>query len=187
CASFILAASCATSSKPSPPDEGELIASGARLFSEGRLDEAERAWSAIADPGIRSRYLSFLEAYSAFDAAASGAETTLSTSGPEAALTAVKESGYLPAPPMPIDLSSADPRGAKERLDRVGTAASRALVAQATEAERAADADLDSARSGSGKDPSASAGKALGGFEEAGRLYRGASGFMPQAEQNAKE
>lgn len=186
-ASSILAASCVIPSKPSSPNQGELIAAGARLFSEGRLDEAGRAWSALADPDVRSRYLSFLEAYSAFDAAASGAEKALSSSGPEAALAAVKAGGNLPAPPTPIDPGSADPRGAKERLDRIGTAASRALVAQASEAVRAADADLDSARSGNGKNPVASAGKALGGFEEAGRLYRGASSFMPQAEQDAKK
>lgn len=189
-ASIVLAASCA-SSKPSPPagpplSDDALVQKGARSFSEGRLSEAQAAWSAISDSNSRSLYLSYVLAYASCAESAADAEKALTLIGPEAAAAAVKRSPPLPAPP-PAVAADPDPLGAVERLQRVGEMSSRALVASASDAERAADADLDAARSGEGKDPQASAGKALGGFVEASRLYRGASGLVPQAEKDAEE
>ena len=148
-ATLILAASCATSSAPAAPpapaerpalSEAEIVAAGALLFSEGRISDAARAWSAIADPSARSRYVSFVNAYSAFDAYVAGAERTLAESGPEAAVTAVAASWPLPDPPAgSLEGSDADPRGAAARLALVGSEAAHALAAKAAEAERADD------------------------------------------------
>jgi hypothetical protein len=188
-ASFILAASCATASKPNPPavSEDAIVDAGIRYFAEGQLRKAENVWSTIADPAKRSLYLSFSRAYSAFDKAVAKAEKALSSSGPEAAIAAVKESGASPSPPEPIEASAADPLGARARLERVGSEAALALVARASDTERAADSDLENARSVKGKDQATSAGKAQGGFEEAVRLYHGAEGWAPDAEEDARK
>ncbi len=161
------------------------MAAGALLFSEGRIGDAARAWSAIADPAARSLYVSFASAYSAFEASVAVAERTLAESGPEAAVAAVAACGTPPDPPAGAS-DAGDPLGAAARLARVGSEAAIALVARATEAERAADADFDYARAGRGKDPATTAGKAQGGFEEAGRLYRDAQVWIPDADADAR-
>lgn len=188
--SIVLAASCATSSAPRPSTKAgddDTVAVGARLFSEGRISEAVKSWSGISDFARRSSYLSFARDYSDFDRSVAGVEKAWSSSGPEAAIAAVKGIGAPPSPPEPFKPGTSDPLGAKARLARVADEAALALVSRASAAERVADADLDFARSGKGGDPSARAGKALGGFEEAGRLYRGASGLMPQAAEDARK
>lgn len=194
-ASLILAASCVTASKPTPPNpppappgksEADIVADGATSFSEGRIDQAQGSWSAIPDSVRRDRYLAFAQNYLAFEESVAAAEKTLPSSGPEAAAAAVREAGPLPAPPEALPGLVPDPLGAAARLDRVGKDASIALVARATEAERAADADLAYARTGKDKDPAAIATKALEGFAEAGRLFYRAADWIPEAESDAR-
>lgn len=207
-AALVLAASCATASKPSspapqpspppaatapapaaaqasPPTEADLIAAGARAFTEDRVAEAAKAWAAILDPARRSLYVGFAEAYEAFDAAVTVTELTRAAAGPEAAIAAAATVGPPPTPPLPLEGDAADPRGAAARLERLRSEAAADLVARASEAERAADADLAYARSGVDKDPASVAASALGGFEEAGRLYRGASAYLAGADADA--
>jgi hypothetical protein len=188
--SLLLAASCATSSAPRPPakvSDEAIVAAGERLFSEGRLGEAEKAWSGISDLAKRAAYLSFVRDYSDFDRSVAGVEKAWPSSDPEAIIEAVKSLGTPPPPPAPVGAAAADPRGAQARLARIADEAALALVSRASATEKVADADLDFARTGKGGDPSALADKALGGFEEAGRLYRGASDLMPQAAEDAKK
>jgi hypothetical protein len=161
--------------------DAQIVADGLDSFVQGRIEEAGRLWSAIADPGENSRYQSFAKAYSAFDAAASAAEAALASLGPEAGLAAVAASGSPPEPPAPLAAGAADPLGGARRLESVGSQAAELLAARASEIERSADAELEYARSEKGGDPPASALRAQEGFAEAGRLYLGADPWLPEA------
>jgi hypothetical protein len=201
-ASAIIAASCVTSSEPlppapptqapppapaepPPPSEEDIIQEGVREFAKGDIAAAQRAWSTIPGAEARGLYLSYSQDYATFADAVAGAEKALSAKGPEAALEAVKGIGSGPTPPDAL-AEGADPLEAVARLDRVAAEAAGSLAARASEAERAADADLEYARAGKGKDPITSADKALQGFSEAGRLYRGSSEWIPESDTAAE-
>ena len=179
----------APSSKPATPpalSEENVINNGARLFSEGRIGEAEKIWSTLADPVTRYLYLSFSHAYSNFDQSVAEAEAILESAGPEAAITATKGIGSPPqSPKFPVGVA-ADPRDTAARLARVGTAAAAVLANRATEMENAADADIVYASSGKDKDPTATVETALAGFAEASRLFRGAANWIPDADSRAR-
>ena len=189
--SLVFALSCVTSkpSAPTPVGDDEIIRAGALLFAEGKITEAEIAWSGIPDSAKRSLYVSFAEAYAGYDAAVSKIERTLPEAGPEAALAAIAklgesgESGRLPAAPQGI--GTPDPRDTRARLARVGGEAGKALSGRAAEREKAADVELESARSGKAKESAVSAGKAAEGFAAAGKLFRDASEWMPEAASEA--
>ena len=181
-ASFILAASCATSSKPStaaPPDDGSLIEEGARLFSEGRLTEAREPWSAIADADARSLYLEYLRAYSAFAQSVADAEKTLSLLGPEAAAAAVKQCPPLPSaaacrrgrPPIPSSPRSGSTASGKARR-RPSSRAPPKLSAPPTRTSRRPLGRRASMRRLARTRP-------LAASRRPGRLYRDAGGLRP--------
>jgi hypothetical protein len=182
--SMLFGASCVTP-KPAqkPTNEDDIVKAGAGFFIEGKITQAEATWSEIPDPAKRSLYITFAEAYSAFDAAVARAEKNMTEKGPEAAITAAKDSGEPPTAPEPA--LAADPLDARARLARVGEEAVSVLAARASEAERAADAQLDSARSYKARESADSAGKAAEGFAAAGKLFRDASAWKPEAASGA--
>jgi hypothetical protein len=189
--SLILALSCVTSNPPppAPANEGDIVSAGAQLFSEGRIAEAKKNWAGIPDAQKRSLYITFADAYAAYDAAVAKAEKALKEGGPEEALRAIARiratgGGGLP-PAAPSPLAKPDPRNAGPRLERVGATAGSALSDRAAAKEREADAELESARSGKGEASAEIAGKASEGFAAAGRLYRDATGWAPKAADEA--
>jgi hypothetical protein len=188
---LVLALSCVTSkpTSPAPLAEADIIMAGAQLFAEGKVPEAKKNWAGILDAQKRSLYVSFAEAYSSFNSSVVKAEKTLKEGGPEAAIAAIAKLKAASAdgqpPAAPPGIANADPLDSRSRLERIGNEAGKALAASAAERERAADAELESARSGKAKEGADSAGKAAEGFAEAGRLFRDASEWMPSAASEA--
>lgn len=183
-ASLALLSSCATKeATPQPPSEAEIIEEGSRLFSAGKLGEAQETWSTIQDTEKKSVYMDFIRAYADFDVAVTKAETALAASKPEEALEAAKSQGEPPSPPSAV--AAADPRDTRTRLLRVGDEAGKAISARAASAENEADALLATAKSRVAKGLAETAGKAKDGFETAARLFEDASGWVPEADASA--
>lgn len=180
--SLTLINSCAIFRTPAQ-SAAAIVAEGSRLFSEGKVAEAERTWAGIPDSVKREEYTSFAKAYSAFDASVSMAEKTLAAADPEAAMAAVSGVGAIPvAPPV---VAASDPRGAVSRLERVAVEASAALAARAAAAESGADGSLAKTRSGAIADRVAAASAAFVGYGEAARMYRSAGARVREAETGA--
>jgi hypothetical protein len=161
-----------------------IVEEGSRLFSEGRVLEAEASWARLLDPAMREEYRSFAAAYAAFDEAVAAAEKALASGDPAAAIAAASAAGSLPAAPAAV--GTPDPRDAAARLSRVSAKAGAALALRAAKVESEADERLAKAQSGAMPDRVEAASEALGGFTEAARLYRDAKVWVPQAEADAK-
>jgi hypothetical protein len=179
-ASLACALSCVSSSHAS---EEESIRSGAALFSENRIAEAEKAWSGIPDPVKREAYLSFARAYEELDATVSEAEKDLAQARAEEAVSAVKLSPALP--PVPAGVGSPDPRSLRARMEKLGEGAGKILAVEAVEQEKAADKSLASARSAKVKEGATRAAEAAGGYSTAHRLYLAASDWVPATAEGA--
>jgi hypothetical protein len=172
------AVSCVSSKIPPLPSQDEIIDAGAALFSEGKIAEAEDAWADIPDPAERGAYLSFAKSYTGLDTAIAKAEKALSEAKPEDAIASVKDSKELP--PAPDRLGSADPRGVRDRLAKIGSAAGKTLAARAAAEEKQADQRLASARSSKAKEGAAQAAVAVEGYVSAHRLFLAVSDWMPE-------
>jgi hypothetical protein len=183
-ASFAFAASCATS-KPATPSvsDEQIIDEGSRLFSEGKLEEAQGTWSTIPDTEKKNLFIGFVQAYMAFDKSIAKAEEALAESKPELALESAKDAGSPPE--APIEFTNADPLDTRARLARIGDEAGKAIAARAAQTEGAADALLATAKTRVIKDGAQTAAKAMEGFESAARLFEDVSAWVPDANADA--